>query len=296
MNPANKLHWTYQKAIVAPAPSTRVLFMQPGENPYYSQDDRAAMAEAFKSRPDLFARYVKGEFADVYAGVAVTPEFRERIHVAPKRLVPVSGAHGFRFWDGGLNAAVAVCQVTPSGYFQVLDSLMMENDGMHKLISTRVIPLLSTPRYGDKIKLWRDIGDASLGNREGSNSEHRASSVIQDLLHTTFEPGVQEWGDRREALRIVLEKNLGGEAYFQVSPHVTFGEPFNRVIAALAGGWHYPINSNGQVQRDKAVKDIMSHLGDALSHGLAKIFTRQNKKTEKPDQKEAQKRGRSYSV
>lgn len=296
MNPANRHHWTYKRAITAPAASSSVFFMLPGENPYYSREDRAAMEETFRSRPDLYARYVKGEFADVFAGVAVTPEFKERRHVADHKLDPVAGSHGFRFWDGGMNAAVALCQVTPSGYFQVLDSLMMENDGMHQLISTRVIPLLSTPRYGDKIKTWRDIGDASLANREGSNSEHRASAIINELLHTAFEQGVQEWADRREAFRIVLEKGLGGEAYFQVSPHVTFGEPFNRVIAGLSGGWAYPVGTDGQPKRDKAIKDRHSHLCDALSHGLAKLFIRPHKKYEKPDPKEASKLGRSYSV
>ena len=39
-NPANRLHWTYKQAIVAPLPDTAVFFMKPGENPYYSQADR----------------------------------------------------------------------------------------------------------------------------------------------------------------------------------------------------------------------------------------------------------------
>jgi len=232
MNPASTEHWTYGQFIERPATSTQVFKIKKGENPYLSEADRLARAEAFRGRPDLAKRYDEGEFAAVYAGVAITPEFSETLHMAPEWLLPIAGVEVVRMWDGGLNPTCVFLQITPSGRFHFLDCVTLEGGGMQQLIMTRLRPVLARPRY-QQIRRWRDIGDPSLDNREQSNSEHRASLVIEALLHTTFERGVSDWETRRTGLKDMFAlPNISGVAAVQVNPRLTEGEHFNRIRAA----------------------------------------------------------------
>ncbi len=155
----------------------------------------------------------------------------------------------------------------------------------------RTIPLLNL-RYRE-VREWRDIRDASLANREQSNSDHRASAVIDAMLNASFEKGVQDWNDRREALKeVLMRKDL-----LLVNCGVTPGEPFNRIHAALAGGYAYRVDSLGNVVRDGPDKrSIHSHVGDAIGHGLARLFVPRPQYYPRVDRQKAMKRAMSYTV
>jgi hypothetical protein len=86
------------------------------------------------------------------------------------------------------------------------------------------------------------------------------------MLNTVFIPGESSWEARREAMREILTMMVDGEAAFVISKNDAI---MHRV---LNGGWHYHKDSTGKVLNNKAVKDIYSHPGDALSHGLAMIL------------------------
>lgn len=279
MNPADEDHWT-TKERVRPISSTAIFRIRPGENPHLSDVDRMAVKEAYRHRPDLYARFVEGREARIYPGLAITPEFNDEFHVASKRLAPIAGVQGLRFWDGGLNPTCIVLQLTPMGNLHVLDSVVGEGIGMRQLCENKVVPLLNTPPYRDaatgapRIRTWRDIGDPSLDNREQSDSEHTAARVIYDTLGGSFERGETLWEPRRDSIKDALSRMVGGQPFFLVSPHTTEGEPFNRVRAALAGGYCYRVAPSGQVLKEGPDKNIHSHPGDALGHGLAKMFTR----------------------
>lgn len=298
MNPAEKEHWTYGEAIVNPLTNTSV-FQTPKHETKLSEADQVARAEAFRDRPDLAARYDDGKFAEVYPGVKITPEYHEDIHFAKDVLLPIPGAQHFRFWDGGLNPTCIISCLTPGGQFHILDCVSDANVGMRQLLQEKVLPLLARPRY-QRIKgkrLWRDIGDASLANREQSDSENRASLIIEGLLHTDFEKGVQLWDPRREAIKDALTRSPGGRPFLQVNPRITEGEPFNRVHAALSGGYSYKVTALGTVLRDGPDKaPVHSHIGDALTHGLARLFFREPKQAVKYNQDKGLKRAAGYGV
>lgn len=294
MNPADKDHWTYEEAILNPLKNTEVLHIRPGENPYLSAEDRIARAEIFRNRPDLKARYDEGKFADVYEGIAITPEFGE-MHIAKERLDPIPLAQHFRFWDGGLTPSCIIACLTGSGRFLILDSMMIENAGIKQLIDGKVKYLLATPRYKDVTK-WRDLGDDSLKNREQANSDYSASTIINRELKTAYEGGIQAWDLRREALKDAMTKIVNGVPFFQVSPHVTEGEKCNWIRIGLSGGYQYKVNPSGQVVRDGPFKNSYSHPCDALSHGLAKLFFRPKEQTIRRDHQRDMARAKGYAV
>ena len=270
MNPADEDHWTYHKLILDPIndgrTNTEVFNIPYGSNWIIEDWQRDIVKMAYRDRPDLYDRYVRGRFSFVQLGEAVTPEYNEKIHRAGEVLIPDPALETFRFWDGGLNPTCVFMQLTPRGRMLFLDTLRGENIGVKQLIATRVIPLINS-RYKD-VKQWRDIGDPSMANREQSDSSQNAADVINTELGAAFEQGEKSWNNRREALKEMFNRNIDGEPMFLLSRHDTV------LHRAFRGGWHYGRDNSGVIMKDKPRKDLHSHPGDAVSHGIAKIIMR----------------------
>lgn len=268
MNPASKSHWTYKRFILNPMPDMEVIRIPYGENPHLSQKERGRAMETWKNKPDMYARYVKGEFASVHIGEEVVSEFREArgegtiCHVSKGPLVPAE-CLTFRLWDGWLNPTCVFIQVTPGGQVLILQTVRGENIGMKQLIEQQVKPLIATKYH--KIQEWRDIGDLHLRDKDQSDSTKSAAEVVERSLNTYFEDGDMSWESRRETLKEAFNMTVDGE------PKILVSCDDDIMIEALGGGWHYPKSPSGIVG-DKPVKDIHSHPGDALSHGLAMIL------------------------
>lgn len=276
MNPADRSHWTFYERELNPAwaDCTETVRIRPGENPHITAEDREAVKRAFKDRPDLYARYVMGKESEVYPGVSITPEYNLEWHRAPMELEPMAAAESHLWFDGGLNPTCVLAQLMPSGRVHLIDCVAMENAGMRQLIKAKLIPLLNSPKWRI-VKRFRALGDDSLKNREQADSDYSGAKIIQDELapwvRDGYEGGVQAWDLRREALKTLLDANVGGVAKLLVNPIPTPGEPWHRLHAALAGGYCYQV-VNGVVQRDGPAKGIHSHCGDAISHAVARLF------------------------
>lgn len=307
MNPADTKHWTYKYAMGHPYPdnplsdatytATRAVFrMSKTENTHVSEEDREARSIAFSNRPDLMKRYDEGEFSDYYEGVAITEEYKQEYHLSKTHLNPIPDQLIIRAYDGGLNPTCVLWQFTPSGRLFFLDCVMLPGSGMHQLIERRLKPLLALPRYA-KCRKWYDGGDASLESPEQDDSDHSAARVIEDLLKTTFHPGVQDWGTRREAIKYIFTQSPGGVPMVQVNPTVTEGEPFNRIDAAFNGGYSYPVDAMGQVKKDGPdKKQVHSHVGDAITHVLARLLYRPHEKQTRLSAERQKSRARGYGV
>ncbi len=276
MNPAALDHWTHHDFIENPVPEIRIFRIRKGENPFMSKADRERRARAFATRPDLARRYDEGEFSNVFAGLSITPEFSERMHMHsdhngnPLWLLPMPGIELVLMFDGGLNPSCIIMQVTPSGHFHFLDAIVGENMGMRQMIRTRLKKVLARPRY-DKCTRYRIMGDPALDSREQSDSDHRASLVIQEELgqpgrSVAFEKGVSDWQTRSEGLKEMFNRMIDGVPMVRCNPRPTEGEPANVFTMVFGGGYQYQRNAAGQVIRHGPVKNKWSHPGDAMSH------------------------------
>lgn len=302
MNPSDRSHWTFHERELNPEfeTVTESIRIRPGENPHISMADREAVKRAFKDRPDLYKRYVLGIESESYSGIAITPEYNADWHRASFELKPIIGAESFLCFDGGLNPTCVLFQLTPSGRIHLLDCVSMENSGMRQLIATKLIPLLQSPRWS-RIKRFRALGDDSLKNREQSDSDYSAAAIIAGMLkkwlgHDGYEGGVQDWSLRQEAIKTLLDTNVGGLPRLLVNPITTPGEPWHRIHAALAGGYCYKL-SGGQIQRDGPDKNVHSHVGDAMTHVFAKLFGIPKAPVEhRPDVRQLQQRAKGYAV
>ena len=264
MNPASKAHWTLKRFILHPEPDFDLIRIPYGENPHLPSKEREKTKRAFKNRPDLFTRYVRGEFASVSLGQAVTPEFSEIRHRSLVPLIPDNLA-SFRFWDGGLYPTCVFVQIHPNGQIICYKTLRGNDIGMRQHIGLNVKPYMAMSPF-HRVNEWRDIGDPSLMNRDPMDSNLNVAQIIEEELDTVFEPGEMSWENRKEVLKEVLTRDIDGNPRFIVNYEDDV------MIEALGGGWHYHKNSSGQILQDKPMKDIHSHPGDALSHGLAAIL------------------------
>jgi hypothetical protein len=285
MNPSDEDHWTYHSAIENPKQGTAVFRVERGENTFLPEEERERVRQAYSHRPDLLARYDRGEFSFVAIGEAVTPEYNETVHRAQVVLNPIKGLTTWRFWDGGYHKACVIAQITPRGRFMVLDSFRQENMGMKQFIQGYIKPALAD-RYGEVTK-WRDLGDPTLANAEQADSSVTAASIIEQELGASFEGGELGWEARKEALKELLSRLVDGDPMFITSSHE------GMVHRALRGGWHYHRDASGKVLRDTPVKDMHSAVGDAISHGIARIFQYRQRPFTKIVERKV---GRTYAV
>ena len=268
MNPADEDHWTYEVLVLNPINTenyrTHVVNIPYESNPYIGKTQREAVKLAYKDNPANYQRYVEGKFSYIQVGEAVTPEYNEGLHRSKDVLIPNKQFDTFRFWDGGLNPTCVFMQITPRGRLLFLDTVRGENIGMKQLLDAQVIPLINQ-RYHE-IKKWRDIGDPALVEREQSDSTQTAADVINKTLGAAFEPGEKSWQNRREAMKEMFNRNIDG------MPMVCLSKNDLILHRCFRGGWHYQVDNSGRVLKDKPIKDIHSHPGDAVSHGIGRLL------------------------
>jgi hypothetical protein len=301
MNPADTDHWTYRRFIeeshidpANPLITKAVWFVPYGENPHLSEIARQAVKAAYKDDPASYERYVRGQFATVYEGAKVTPEYNPTIHLAPGPLEPAEGLESFRMWDGWHTPACLLGQITSTGRLVFIDSIRIENSDINTLVDAYVAPLVNSPRWKDKAKSWRDIGDISMRSPDQSNRQFTAARVIEEKLDTYFEAGPSHWENLKHGVKHALNMNIHGNPAIIVNPEE------RKLHKALLGDWCYKVDTSGNIVGKLPNKNLSSHIGDAFANGVCVLLPSHS--TEKWGEctaaanKIAKKRADSYRV
>jgi hypothetical protein len=284
MNPGSEDHWSHILFITSPLQpceewpdiSTELFDIPYGENSHLTNISRQATRAAY-SQPGMeayYRRYIEGKSSYMLKGKPVVPNYVESNHFCKKELFPIQGVQIIRLWDGGLNPTCTFCQITPLGFFQILDCFITENEGLKQLIDRFICPALGN-KYAS-VTDWRDIGDPAMNIREQSDSNQSAEIILKKELGANFEMGEKYWEPRRRSIINLCGETIAGQFRLQVSRSAVL------INQALRGGWHYKTNSMGQIMEIKGretlpVKDKHSHPGDTLGHGLPKIFPKVDK-------------------
>jgi hypothetical protein len=304
MNPADESHWTYRRFILEPDFDPEFPLIQKqvwhvpyGENKKLGDDARQAAMKMYANDPASYARYVLGEFAVIYRGQKVTPYYKRSLHLLPYPAEPVPGLDSFRLWDSWGAPCCILGQVTTIGRLIVYDVCLIEgNSDLRTLIRTQVEPLLNSPRWKNKAKSWRDIGDFTMAMRDQSNVEESAKLVIQRAFKGRFESGPSTWKMVKQGLDDMFERN----GLIQGLPSVQLDPAGAKILdRALNGAWHYPVDNSGQRTREKPVKDSASHPGDAFANGCAVLRPSSRKADIRAYQASVlkqKKRAQSYAV
>lgn len=274
-NNPDETHWTYRRFWEPGTPGVEGAEMPPmqesgfrGWQPAAAENIKNLPAgyyekikRGWKHRPDLLRRFVEGKHGYQQVGKAVTPGWNDDLHLA-YGLEPVAGLPLHLLWDGGLNPTCIITQITPLGYWNVLDAAVGDGIGAYELIGDVVKPIITTRYRGFELK---HTGDPMLSMREQSSSLQSAERVIRKELGGGFIPGPVKIDQRVEPLRAVLTKVRQGRGVLQVDR-----DRAKAVWHALRGGWHYHITRTGGHGEIK--KDIHSHPGDCMGYGAALLF------------------------
>jgi hypothetical protein len=273
MNPAEQDHWTYRRFIEEadfdpeyPLITKAVFRIQPGENRFASQESRQAVAKAYSADKSSFTRFVRGEFAPVYKGKKVAWGYNPIIHRSPEGIVPAHGLDGFMAFDGWHNPVCHMGQITSIGRMVWIDTLRLEGSDIGTLIKSKVLPMLNHPRWKDKCRSWRYVGDISMMDPDGSSKVKSQARVIEDTLGGNFEGGPKRWERIYSGMAQCWNFNIQG------LPSIVINRD-NRVLhRCLDGGWHFPTDPSGNIKNKLPEKDDMSHVGDAFANGVCVLL------------------------
>lgn len=279
MNPADEDHWTYRRLIAtdmldenSPEVTKHVYFIQPFENEFLSDYQRKVIRAAFKNDPTAYKRYVEGKFARNQFGMRVTPEYNPQIHLSLYPISPKEGWVGFRSWDSWESVTCIMGQISPTGRIFIYDVLTGAHTDIRTFIEVMVKPMLNSPRWRDKCKAWRDIGDITMRQHDQSNINESAARVIERAFGTFFEGGPKMWDTLRRRTKYALLKNT------IEGPLIVINRDATLLDRALDGGWHYKTDNSGNIIGDVPnKKNIYSHIGDAFANAISVLVPMEDK-------------------
>jgi hypothetical protein len=269
MNAGSRSHWTTRRFLVAPGPGCRAFRIAPEEE--LTAARRAELDRDLEATPDLHARLALGEPADPVVGRPVCAGYSDRLHVAPRPLVPVRGADVVCGWDAGLTPVCVIAQVL-DGQLLVYAGLTTERAGTADFIEAEVAPWFA------KMMPWalQGVGrlthcvDPSMKAASQHDSRHSPMATVQALLGGAVREGPVKWPARRDPLLALFNRAVAGRPVLQFSPV----EATELVRRACSGGWHYAVDVAGTLRGGDDPKKTHpdSDLGDALTYLVAEVF------------------------
>jgi hypothetical protein len=303
MNPADQDHWSYRELIEAPDVlpeypliTKRIFFVPYGENRHVSEVSRQAVKMAYKDDPASYQRYVKGQFAAIIPGKAVTPQYNRSRHLSPDRLWPARGLTSFAFFDGWHNPSCVLGQITTNNRLIFIDTLKLAGGDIGTLIETQVLPLLNSPKWKDKARSWRIGGDPTMATPDQSNVQRSAAKVVEEYFPgCSFEKGPTRWATRKIGIANALRgSDPRGEPLVYLSAD-------NRILdKALAGSWHYKVDNSGNPVGQEPEKDEISHPADAWCYAvcvlLSTVLPKVDSRVAQEAARRAQARAASYAA
>lgn len=282
-NPADEDHWTAElddapheyAEYVDPDTAERFVItkqcfhIQRGENKYLSGLTRAANIAAFKDDPGKYARYVLGQTAAVIQGKQVTPAYRTERHFT-KAILPIwPNIPLIMMWDAWHHPACVVAQYTPFGQLVLHDVCVPDAVcGAEDLAEDKVLPLLNSPKYKDKIFETRIIGDPTMSTPDQSSRKRVTSRIIEDMFkkygQPRFERGPTHWRNRKDPINQAF---IGGLS--NGDPKIMISGSAYILDRGFKGGWHYKTDNSGRVIGATPVQNKVDHPCQAAAYGAA---------------------------
>ena len=242
-------------------------------------------------RHDLVARLAEGRTGDVQVGEAVMPYFSRVKHLAKEPVLVYPTLPLWRAWDcGGTPSCVWMQPLGPDRMagLNIIGSRVAMNAGLEGFILNDVLAFQQKyglmPRTPSTKAGWGkgprsgftyfDVGDPSMLH-EGKTvrAEITAALLINQLLHTAFQPGPVEWAARRESGHSIFQRTGRGDrvAFVQIDP-----EENDTLIKGFGGRFRYPRTNAGKVtmtiEAAKGVSGIFAQPTDACLYGFAKLY------------------------
>lgn len=208
---------------------------------------------------------------ETYAGKAVYDKaFHKHLHVAKEPIRFDPHLPIFRGWDFGGNQSVAICQIIGSRLY-ILDE--MPNAGTNtREFAPRVIAYCNE-RFGDVIH-YVDVVDPS-GMWDSGRAEGRSNTdVMRDFDLTPIAAPTNDPGKRIDAVtELLMRLESDGRPSMLINPSC------QTIIEGFEGGYHYPEKSTKARRMDQPVKNLYSHVHDALQYVALRMKSHTSKRS-----------------
>ncbi|MBZ0158406.1 MAG: hypothetical protein K8I29_19585 [Alphaproteobacteria bacterium] len=216
-------------------------------------------------KPDDFVRvYVKGQYGFVKEGKPVYEHsWNEDIHVAKETIRPIQGREIILAFDFGLTPACAVCQITPRGYFNVLDELTSDGMGLQQFIKNLLAPLITSKYHGFPLIA---VGDPAGEQRAQSDEKSCVDILRQEEFKNIRLARTNALVARIGAVEAFLSRLTDGRPTFQLDPGC-------RVIRkGFNGGYRYrKIHGSDNKYSPEPEKNFFSHIMNALEYAALHV-------------------------
>lgn len=244
-NPTSRNHWIYKKWMVEKAPGYEIFRSKTTENvanlpPGYIEELRSALPE------DHQKMFLDGEWGMIQNGDPAFPEFRQGVHV--KALHPENHLPILRGWDfGRRHPCVAMAQLTETGAFRVLDSILGDNEDLY-VFSDRVLKYCNRQYNTAQFQDFCDIA----GKAERDSGKSSIAILGERRVFPRYRFSRPD--DRvREIRKMMRTRDVDGKEMFQIDPRNQY------LVEGYAGG--YAVDANGAPKKDLYFDNGMDAVG-----------------------------------
>lgn len=214
--------------------------------------------------PDMFQRFVMGEWGHVTFGERIYPEFSLSIHVGFPEYDPAYPI--VRCWDFGyLHPALVFLQVDSKGKVMVLKELM----GKNVMIENFAEEVIYTGQQMFPGARFEDYGDPAGGKHASTGvTDTTAFSVLIDKFNINVHSRIVGIKDGLDLVRRKLSILVEG------SPAILIHKDRCKLlIEGMAGGYACMKTQQGEVLKDLPKTDgYYEHTQDALRYGMINKF------------------------
>lgn len=264
-NPPDVDHWIY-RIFEEQRPDTFALFKQPGgfdplaenlENlpdRYYEDMVESAKADPKKGQ-DFIDVHVHAKYGPSKSGKPVWPMYREKMHVAEKKINPVRKELVVIGMDFGRNPAAVFKMQDAWGHVYTIDELWAENMGLMSFLDTKLAPFLSQRYASNEIVI---MGDPS-GDFKTELVEMTCIGYLKSKGFAAFPAPTNLIEPRIQATEDLLTR-LAGDGYpmWLISPHC------EHLRKAMRGGYRYKkLKGSDDYSPTPDKKSVYSHIADA---------------------------------
>jgi hypothetical protein len=207
---------------------------------------------------DYIRVFLLGMYGTTMDGKPVFPEWNDTQHIAMHGLEPIRGYPIVLGFDFGLTPACVFAQMSPKGQLLVLDELVSEDMGIRQFYSECVLPHINKNYQSFRIEA---VGDPAGVNR--SQTDEKTCFEELASLGLVCEPAdTNEFVKRRESVAYFLQRLTSSGPGFLIDPKC------KKLIKGFRGGYRYErLKVSGSARfKDKPVKDMHSHVADAMQY------------------------------
>jgi hypothetical protein len=202
--------------------------------------------------------YIHGLYGYIREGKPVFESYNDNYHVSSTKLDPVPGIPILMGWDFALNPTCVLAQQI-RGQLLLLDEVIGTDMGIERMISTELLPLLTTRYRG---YTFEGYGDPSGTTRSPTDESTCYDSLRKHGFRAVVPAPTNALQPRLGAVEHFLTTSVGkGEPSFLISPHLA------QAREAMAGGYHFkkkPGSVDVDEWRDEPEKNYASHIADAI--------------------------------